>query len=798
MLVSAIMPIMSIYQLPLGQYGYKGHVINLPQDVISFARSLPRLPSELDVLVVRKEQEQSHRDFRVRRFVVQEALKWLLENNKYYRANQVHLDAQVLQQLPENGDITSLTSLQLEGSTSEDFSQPSQEDLYRAHLPCSFVPNAVQQQTEQETVRQSIQERQSTSTSTLMWPTIGGAPINEFTTEGYFSMAFPTLFPTGAADFLGQRCNQVTIGNYFKHLLMYEDGRFARHPRFRFFALNTEMRWRALQAGRIYIRQHPGDAQLTVDELRDMVGREGEAFSNRVLHYATSLRGTRQYWMRQRSRLVSMIDTLGLPTIFFTHSAADLQWPELAHLICPEDPNTPATRVKAVNENPAIADWFFCHRVQKFLDAFYVGVLQATDYWLRFEWQHRGSPHVHGVAWLPNAPDVKQLLASAEVPESLREEVIQHVDRTVTTLNPALSSSADSDSQFLAPVTNPHVCNKSYLEVEDHHQDLCELVATCQRHTRCSEAYCLRTQHGRQECRFGYPKPLQPKTTIVTDAEPTLLTARNDGLLNSFNPVQLSGWRANVDMQYIVSRRRVVDYCTKYVTKSEPRSETLKDTFTRIVRGLKEGNQSLKAVQKLLIHSVGDRDYSAQETCHILLQLPMFRSSREFIVLSLNGFRAVEDHLQQGGRATAPSIVDHYIARPAVPHLISITLLEFARQFTMPKELGAEPNRRRKKVVVIARPYCSPDPAGPMYEQYCHQSLMQHKTFRQVSELLAGHETYAQAYTEFLQTGNIPPSLEEDIFRLQQLQSTQAATQNEVRYCDICCVHMHKHCSINN
>ena len=69
-------------------------------------------------------------------------------------------------------------------------------------------------------------------------------------------------------------------------------------------------------------------------------------------------------------------------------------------------------------------------------------------------------------------------------------------------------------------------------------------------------------------CRFGYPKPLQPETTVVTEDEPTLLTARNDGMLNSFNPVQLSAWRANIDTQYIVSRRRVIDYCTK------PRSES--------------------------------------------------------------------------------------------------------------------------------------------------------------------------------------------------------------------------------
>jgi len=45
MLVSVVMPIMSIYQLPLRQYGYTGHIINLPQEAVSFARSLSRLPT---------------------------------------------------------------------------------------------------------------------------------------------------------------------------------------------------------------------------------------------------------------------------------------------------------------------------------------------------------------------------------------------------------------------------------------------------------------------------------------------------------------------------------------------------------------------------------------------------------------------------------------------------------------------------------------------------------------------------------------------------------------------------------
>ena len=251
--------------------------------------------------------------------------------------------------------------------------------------------------------------------------------------------------------------------------------------------------------------------------------------------------------------------------------------------------------------------------------------------------------------------------------------------------------------------------------------------------------------------------------------EPTIITARNDGMVNSFNPVQLSAWRANVDMQYIVSRRRVLEYCTKYVTKSEPRSLPLRNLFANLVQGLKEGNTSLQMVQKLLINCVGERDYSAQETCHLLLQLPMFKSSREFLVLSLDGSRAVHSELTEGENATAPSIVDHYCARPASEAFESMTLLSFAQDYSLPRSLGDQPKRRNKKVVIISRPYCSPDPSGPNYEQYCRQKLMQHKCFRNMADLLSGHATYAEAYAAFLTTANMQSSLEDDLHRLQQI-----------------------------
>ena len=100
MLISAVLPIMSLYCLPHGQYGYSGHVINLSQDVASFANSLPRLTSELDVIVVRKEgAAQSHHVFRVRRTRVLSALQWLLANNIYY--HHVSINPHALALLPE-------------------------------------------------------------------------------------------------------------------------------------------------------------------------------------------------------------------------------------------------------------------------------------------------------------------------------------------------------------------------------------------------------------------------------------------------------------------------------------------------------------------------------------------------------------------------------------------------------------------------------------------------------------------------------------------------------------------------
>ncbi len=218
----------------------------------------------------------------------------------------------------------------------------------------------------------------------------------------------------------------------------------------------------------------------------------------------------------------------------------------------------------------------------------------------------------------------------------------------------------------------------------------------------------------------------------------------------------------------IVSRRRVINYCAKYATKPEPRSKALKSVYGNVLKSLKGDDASaLKVVQKVMISSVGERDFSAQETCHLLLQLPMFRASRDFVVLSLDYSRQLEDHFEENECVTVDSPIEHYCARPVTPEFANMTLLQFVQRFKTSRKVGEGLTCRKKHVVVIVRPCISPDPQGPNYEQYCRQKLMLYQPFRKIEQLLGTCYTHADAYLTYLQSNTVPATLADDILRLE-------------------------------
>lgn len=96
----------------------------------------------------------------------------------------------------------------------------------------------------------------------------------------------------------------------------------------------------------------------------------------------------------------------------------------------------------------------------------------------------------YGLAWLPGVPEVEQLLSSPDtVPDAVKEENVKYAHSLVSTINPAVLPDGSNINDAPAPKTDPSFLQLGLLDMQDYEEDLAELVATCQHHTRCSAAY---------------------------------------------------------------------------------------------------------------------------------------------------------------------------------------------------------------------------------------------------------------------------------------------------------------------
>lgn len=90
-LIAQYVPFMSVSRRPYGQLAYSGHTINFPQDIGEICSILPRLASEVGVILLSKKNstENKESNFRVHRHKVHQALLWKQRNDPYYSNIQI-------------------------------------------------------------------------------------------------------------------------------------------------------------------------------------------------------------------------------------------------------------------------------------------------------------------------------------------------------------------------------------------------------------------------------------------------------------------------------------------------------------------------------------------------------------------------------------------------------------------------------------------------------------------------------------------------------------------------------------
>ncbi len=370
-----------------------------------------------------------------------------------------------------------------------------------------------------------------------------------------------------------------------------------------------------------------------------------------------NLRGSPPYFERCKKDLFAMIRQLGKPTWFCSFSAAETQWIHLikilGRLIDNKDYNdeevkqmTWQKKSELIQKDPVTCARNFEHMVQLFIHNFIKSsshpIGEVVDFFYRVEFQQRGSPHIHGLFWIKNAP---------EYGKDTDEDIAKFVD--------------------------------SYVSCKADPNDLTDLV-NLQRHKHSKTC----KKRGHAVCRFNFPLPPMPRTMILEPlseteldenfadilkkalerirtlldsikADETMtfveflekldlseqqyikairLSLKHSTLLlkrspaeiriNCYNPHLLKAWQANMDIQFVLDPYSCAVYILTYITKGQRGMSKL---LRKACEEAKEGNKNI--VNK--VRHIGNKflnavEISAQEAVYLVLQMPLRRSSREF------------------------------------------------------------------------------------------------------------------------------------------------------------------------
>ena len=353
---------------------------------------------------------------------------------------------------------------------------------------------------------------------------------------------------------------------------------------------------------------------------------------------------------------------------------------------------------------------------------------------------YRGSPHIHGIFWFEGAPDVSNL-------ESASSEYLNEVIDYFSKLIDAFNRKTDAEE------ANIHPCRTSYSLIEDFEEDLAQLLHKIQRHTQCKTDYCykINKKTKQRECRFKFPKNMQETATIEKgdNGELEFKPRRNDPRLNKFHPFIIQLWRANMDIAPVISKRALICYLAKYISKSEVSSQALDEVFKTAIDSTDENMKAKKIISKVFMKSCGERDISAQEVCHSLLRLKLHSSGgRDFVYINMSKKKWIQICNEDDGDSDdasmkkGKSVLEKYMERP--DRLQDKSLWECAKLYNPSRWLPV-----KKENIVRIFPRLILKQEEDSNEEYYKQRVLLHVPWRNETDLKDEESTWEDTYIRY-------------------------------------------------
>ena len=513
-LIALHIPFMKVVSLPKGgQKAVHGPVVCVPSN-INKTTCLPRGKEQDLILRVKLKRKLSYKGYYEYQFVntsnVQTALAYLKRHNRWYSCIEVTTT--------NTNDDPSVESCSLVNddtqSRGKENVKPFEErtgHIIEGNITSGLDSEVSGSEKEQEGITEENGVQYDTCLQPVdigqevldhyfdeifnLAPAEGMNPVKVLQEHGNEAKSFPVLFPSGKNTYDESRRIQLSLGRYFNLRLMSADNRFARDTNYIFYSQYLSELKQVIDKTQISLRKSSSSSKgngvkVNAESLQTACSLKTLIQKDEALRFLQPIRGTPSYWQGAQKDLFAMLRQLGIPTWFCSFSAAEFRWNDIINVILKQQDDKRKSenldwteKSKVLKSNPVTVARMFDHRFHIFLRQVILSAENPigciTDYFYRVEFQQRGSPHMHCLFWVKNAPKLSDDGCDA---------VCDFIDQYVTCKLP--SKSDDSE--------------------------LYEIVSSVQQHSKNHSKSCKKKG---TMCRFNFPRPPSEKTFISSPIE---------------------------------------------------------------------------------------------------------------------------------------------------------------------------------------------------------------------------------------------------------------------------------------
>ena len=484
-----------IMQAPRGkQLKINGNIVNVPADITNTVSMLPRLPDETGTIKVnlkrRLQYQSSALSLNVRPHKVVQAANWLVENSSLYRDEGITSNQNWLQ-CSSNALLT------------VDENDTQHDD--QSHMECDTLPMDITKSHDDEDnwseeeveIPAGVTDTMLTATDFMtdnehqkilnVAPGEGSMPLSVFRDKYCEELAYPGIFLGQKRPDNASRLTDVHYSEICKSELRRADRRAAMSVENIFFKTKKLQMKILLGQSQVALRKCQGNnGSIKAGQLKQKGAIDRLIHHDEGFKFLRAVRGSPPYFEKAKKDIFAMIRQLGPASLFCSFSSAETQWTRLLRILSKIVNNREYTdteienlnweeKCKLIQSDPVTCARHFDYQVNKFLRNFLISSLaplgKIADWFYRVEYQQRGSPHIHMLIWLEDAPVFG----------------VDNDDKVIAFIDKIISCKRPTDNHELLKLVNRQV---------HRHSNTCR-------------------KKSKTECRFNYPQPPMQSTIIL-------------------------------------------------------------------------------------------------------------------------------------------------------------------------------------------------------------------------------------------------------------------------------------------